>query len=234
MILISQLEFIIQNKKDAVQAERYGAARLELVSAASEGGLTPSYGILEQTLDSVSIPIHVVIRPHSFHYFYSDDEMEVILEDIKQVLSLGGNRIVFGALNHDRTINRAAIEAIIELDPAIMITFHGAIDHSVSVVDSYQLLLDYKENIQCVVTTGGGSDVEAGVNQLSEMVKLQKTFDGPVVMPGTGLRINNIEKVHKIVQADIYHFGRGVRQDEDYARGFDVDKIIRINDLLRG
>lgn len=232
MILISNLEFIVQSKKDAVQAERHGATRLELVSAISEGGLTPSYGTLKETINSVSIPVNIVIRPHSHDYFYDEGDMKVILEDVKQVLYLGGNRIVFGALNKDRTINEDALKRIISLNPSIKITFHGAIDHAKSIIDSYKLLIEYKQNVQCLVTAGGEKDVEAGAGTLAEMVRLQKEHNGPVVMPGTGLRLSNIGKVHQMVRADLYHFGQGVRKDEKYAHEFDAYTIKNIISIL--
>lgn len=232
MVFIRNLEFIIQNKQDAIEAERHGASRLELVSAISEGGLTPSYGTLKETLGSVSIPINVVIRPHSFHYFYDEGDMNVVLEDVRQVLALGGNRIVFGALNPDRTINEEALHSIISLDPNIIITFHGAIDYSTSVIDSYKVLMKYKENVQCLVTAGGEIDGVEGANNLAEMVRLQRQHDGPVVMPGVGLRLSNIEKVHNIIQADIYHFGQGVRKDNLYSNGFDKNTIDKISEII--
>jgi len=104
VVSITQIEFIVENKVDAIEAEKLGATRLELVSAISEGGLTPSYGTLKETVGSVSIPLNVVIRPYGYHYFYDENDMKVILEDINQYVSLGGDSIVFGALNKNKTI----------------------------------------------------------------------------------------------------------------------------------
>src|SRR5690625_52880 len=197
-----------------------------------EGGLTPSYGILKDVLDSVSIPINVVVRPHSFHYIYDEKEINVILEDIKMILSLGGNRIVFGSLNQDHTINESALQKIINLDPNIIITFHGAIDHSNSILDSYQLLLKYKKNVQCIVTAGGEKNALKGSSNLSEIVKMQKKYNGPIVMPAVGLRLDNIENVHNIVRADKYHFGTGVRIGGLYSNGYDKKIIEKIKNIV--
>lgn len=69
------LEVIAVNVEDAKAAEEGGADRIELVSAMSEGGLTPSYGFMEQVLSQVSIPVYVMIRPHSRSFRYSADDI---------------------------------------------------------------------------------------------------------------------------------------------------------------
>lgn len=232
MVSITQIEFIVENKVDAIEAEKLGATRLELVSAISEGGLTPSYGTLKETVGSVSIPLNVVIRPYGYHYFYDENDMKVILEDINQYVSLGGDSIVFGALNKNKTINEEALQQIIKAHPDIIITFHGAIDYSVSVLESYKILCKYKDNVQYIVTAGGKEDGILGAPNLREMVKLQRKLDGPKVMPAVGLRLDNIKKVHDIVQADLYHFGQGVRTDGKYYNSFDIDKITKIKRII--
>lgn len=200
----------------------------------SEGGLTPSYGTIKEVLNSkLSIPVNILIRPHSFNYFYDENEMNVILEDIKQVLSLGGSRIVFGALNRNRTINEVALKKIIELDPNIIITFNGAIDFSNSVIDSYKILINYKKNVQYLVTIGGENDALDGAETLSKLVRLQKDKNGPIIIPAKGLRLNNISHLHKVVNSDYYHFGKGVRIDNKFSNGFDNEKVIEIKKIVK-
>ena len=123
-----EIEVIVQNGEEAEQAEKMGANRLELVSAISEGGLTPSYGTIKQVLRKVSIPVYVMIRPFSYHYYYQRDDLEIIYEDIRKVIELGGTNIVFGTLNKDHTVNEEVLESIINIAPDVEITFHRAFD----------------------------------------------------------------------------------------------------------
>ncbi|EGA91383.1 copper homeostasis protein [Planococcus donghaensis MPA1U2] len=51
------IEVIVQNEQEAVEAEKLGAGRLELVSSINEGGLTPSFETIKQVLNSVAIPV---------------------------------------------------------------------------------------------------------------------------------------------------------------------------------
>lgn len=73
--VIVLIEVIVQNDEEAIEAEKLGADRLELVAAIQEGGLTPSYGTIKQVLHSVRIPVSIMIRPHSYHYVYNQTDL---------------------------------------------------------------------------------------------------------------------------------------------------------------
>src|SRR5699024_10390703 len=147
---------------EAKQAEDMGADRLELVSAINEGGLTPSYGTMKQVLNEVSIPVYIMIRPFSYHYDYQKDDLEIIYEDIKKVIELGGTNIVFGALNKNRTINEEILKSVIDMAPHLEITFHRAFDETASLVEAYRTLTTYKENVKTILTSGGAPDCKTG------------------------------------------------------------------------
>jgi len=105
------IEIIAATPEDARRIEACGADRIELVSALSEGGLTPSYAIIEITVKSVTIPVNVMIRPHSKSFVYTREEIEIMKEDIHVAKELGANGVVIGALDEKRKIHEAFIEA---------------------------------------------------------------------------------------------------------------------------
>lgn len=215
------IEAIVQNKEEAIQAEKLGVDRLELVSAISEGGLTPSYGTIKQVLGSVSIPVQVMIRPHSYHYVYTADDLAAIYEDVRNVVKLGGKGIVFGAFTKDYTINEQVLRDIIEIAPELDISFHRAFDEISSMEDAYRTLVNYSKNVRRILTSGGEANCTDGNNNLKELVRLSEKLDGPKIMPGGGLSPNNIEMIHLTVGADQYHFGKALRIDSSFANGFD-------------
>jgi len=53
----------VDSMESALNAVNGGALRLELCSALSEGGLTPSLGLFKTLKTIVSIPIFVMLRP---------------------------------------------------------------------------------------------------------------------------------------------------------------------------
>lgn len=227
---IKMLEVIVQNGQDAIEAEEVGASRLELVSAIQEGGLTPSYGTIKQVLNNVSLPVYVMVRPHSHHYFYSEKDMEIIKEDIQQLLNLGGQRIVFGVLNEDRTINETLLKEVIDISPKLEITFHRAFDEVADQEQAYHTLTKY-DQVKWILTSGGEDTCEEGKDSLRALVELAAKTGGPGIMPGSGLNSENLHMIHKIVQANQYHFGTAVREDRSFEHGFDqkiIDQVLNI------
>lgn len=216
-----KIEVIVQNGYEAIEAESLGADRLELVSAISEGGLTPSYGTIQQVLKSVSIPVYIMIRPHRFHYHYRKEDLEIIYEDIREIVELGGNKIVIGALNEDHTIDEKVLENVIAISPHLEITFHRAFDETGSLIEAYRTLAKYKKNVKTILTSGGAADCVSGQQELAALVREAKSIDGPQIMPGSGLSLNNIQDIQQAVQANQYHFGKAVRVDQSFANGFD-------------
>lgn len=105
------LEVIAVDAADAQAAEQGGADRIELVSAMTEGGLTPSYGLIEQVVSKVSIPVYVMIRPHNRSFCYSADDLQVMTRDIHVARELGCAGIVIGALTHEGEIHRSFLQA---------------------------------------------------------------------------------------------------------------------------
>lgn len=47
----------------------------------------------------LKIPIYVMLRPRGGDFFYSDDEFEVLMEDLKLLKTIGADGFVFGFLN---------------------------------------------------------------------------------------------------------------------------------------
>lgn len=226
------LEIIVQNHQEAQEAEKLGATRLELVSAISEGGLTPSYGAMKKVFEAVNIPVYTMIRPHSFNFVYDEADYEIIEEDVKQVLRLGNNKIVFGALDKDGTINEKILERIIELSPDLEITFHRAFDEVEDQVKAYKILANYKQ-VKWILTSGGEDTCMKGKEQLKKLVSFSKQVEGPEILLGSGLTSKNIEEIHKDVSADQYHFGSAVRKNFSFAKGFDEGEIKKIIKVLQ-
>ncbi|MCH4825389.1 copper homeostasis protein CutC [Planococcus halocryophilus] len=206
------IEVIVQNEQEAIEAEKLGAERLELVSAINEGGLTPNFEKIKQVLNSVTIPVQVMIRPHSRDFFYTDSEVNTIIEDFKNVLNLGGRGIVFGALTKDYTVDENALEKIIAVSDQLDITFHRAFDEIDNQLSAYKVLANYKKQVNRILTSGGQVDCLKGKHELRKLVELSKETEGPAILCGGGLTSTNIEEIHQNVKSDEYHFGSGVQK----------------------
>ncbi|WP_040206047.1 copper homeostasis protein CutC [Neobacillus jeddahensis] len=228
---MSLIEIIVLNQEEARTAEAYGADRLELVSAMSEGGLTPSYGTIKTVVESVNIPVMVMIRPHSYSFAYRKEEWAAIQEDIKMIQELGAAGIVFGALTEKQTVDMEILTMVAERAKGLSITFHRAIDQADS-VEVYRTLCQSPLKLDRILTSGGQSTVSEGMEPLKKMMReSRKSAIHPIIMPGSGLSATNIESIHDQLEASEYHFGSAVRMDGDFhnpINGEEIQKIKRI------
>lgn len=232
-VVFLQIEVIVQNYVDAIKAQELGADRLELVIGIEEGGLTPSYGILKSVLQHVTIPVQVMVRPHGYSHIYSDQEIKIILEEIKYMYEVGVRGIVIGAIHPNHTVNISLIESIINAHPDLDITFHRAFDEVRSLHEAYETFIPYKDHVKRILTSGGKSSCLEGLDQLTSLVQLAKELNGPEILLGGGLDPDNIEKIHAQVKAGQYHFGKGVRVQNSFQNTFDVDKMQKLQAVLK-
>lgn len=54
-------------------ATKYGAKRIELCSALSVGGLTPSFGLIKQCVEKSNVEVHVMIRHKEGGFDYNEE-----------------------------------------------------------------------------------------------------------------------------------------------------------------
>lgn len=220
-----KIEVITLNQEDTLQAEQLGADRVELVSAMLEGGLTPSYGTIKNVLASVSIPVQVMIRPHSFGFVYDDKDWQTIKEDISIVTALGGSRIVFGAITPQGEIDEPLLHQVIDHTPEIDITFHRAFDQVESQIDAYHTLTKYKHHVKRILTSGGKDQANQAVNELQDLVALSEELDGPRILVGSGVSPDNLPQLHQEIGASEYHIGSGVRIEGDFNQSLSREKM---------
>ena len=94
------LEICASTYQSALNAQRAGAHRIELCTELGVGGLTPSYGMLRRVMAELTIPVHVLIRPRSGDFTYSEAEFEIMKEDIRFCKEAGCAGVVFLSLIH--------------------------------------------------------------------------------------------------------------------------------------
>ncbi|MHA7138458.1 copper homeostasis protein CutC [Rossellomorea arthrocnemi] len=228
---MSKLEVIVLNEEDAKIAEGCGADRLELVSAIQEGGLTPDYQVIESVINAVSIPVQVMLRPHSKSFTYLDSELSDMIKQVETFHQIGVQGIVFGALTIDGELDKPSLEQILEAAQGQSVTFHRAIDVSNNPLNLYEELNQSNVKIDRVLTSGGKAGVFEGVMTINEMHEIEK-LGGPIIMPGSGLTVENIEEIHEELRAREYHFGSGVRMDNSYLSGIDPYKMKTVKSII--
>lgn len=177
----------------AVKAADFGVHRLELCADFAEGGETPSAGALKFLKERLNIPIFVMIRPRGGDFVYTPDELEVMKRDIQILSSFGADGFVFGVLDAEGNVNKAACKVLLEAADGLPCTFHRAFD-----ICKYPKRA-LEDVISCgferILTSGGENDVGKGLNSILELLRL--AGNRIIIMPGGGLKPEHIPLLRK-------------------------------------
>jgi copper homeostasis protein len=214
------LEICIDSAHAAIAAEKGGAQRVELCDNLSEGGTTPSAGMIALTRQHISIGLHVLIRPRRGDFLYSDLEFEIMKHDIEMAKNLGADGVVIGILKADGSIDMDRTRQLVELAYPLSVTFHRAFDLT---PDPYQALDDLLQlGVQRLLTSGQQATAYEGAHLIRELVK--QAGKELVVMPGAGINEQNIKEIIAVTGSKEYHTSARSR--------FDGDMIYRRNHLF--
>lgn len=223
------IEIIATCFDDAIKIERSGGDRIELISALTEGGLTPSYGLIKRVLENVSIPVNIMIRPHAKSFTYSDEDIETMIEDIEIVKKLGANGVVLGVLEENGNIDEEKLKLLLNHTGALEITFHKAIDESFDILKSITILKKYPQ-IKRILTSGGEGRIEDHIETINEMIS--EAENQLIIMLGGGLTFGNVENVINKTKIREVHFGTAVRVDNSPFGDIDEEKLEHMKELV--
>ena len=164
--------------------------RIELCANYYEGGTTPSTSSFTQIRKSLSNQIYVMIRPRGGDFHYSDDEFDIMKDEITWFKDNGANGIVLGLLNVDGSIDKIRTAELVKLASPLPVTFHRAFDMSVDLNDALEDIIE--TGCTKILSSGGASNVEIGFNKLVELHN--QANDRIEIMPGGGVNIDNVQK----------------------------------------
>lgn len=219
------IEVIADSLKDARMAEEAGASRIELISGALEGGITPSYGLIKAVC-SLRIPVNVMIRPHSRSFCYTPEELEIMINDIKVCRELGATGVVFGILTEQNEIDETALGQLIEAAEGLDITFHRAFDEVKDQIKALRILQTYPE-VSRVLTSGGDEKAITATTRLQQLVK-ESEESHLKIMAGSGLTTDNAAQFLAKVGVKEIHIGSGARFNASFSHSIDPEKIAAI------
>ncbi|WP_214794825.1 MULTISPECIES: copper homeostasis protein CutC [unclassified Exiguobacterium] len=206
-----KIEVIVTTLSEAIQAEQLGADRLELIADMEKGGITPSFGTIRNVVEHVSVPVHVMIRPHTRSFHFNEDDIETMLADIGLCRELGVDGIVFGALTQDGAIDERILGEVIKHKGEMTLTFHRAFDASRDVFESIDVLNDFPE-VDLLLTSGGANTALEGIETL-ERLKEQAEM---TILPGAGITTETLPTLKARLGVDMVHVGNGVRTDGQF------------------
>lgn len=185
----------------AISAARAGAGRIELCDNISEGGTTPSYGMMRQVITKLKIPVLPLIRPRGGNFCYTDTEFESIRDDIQMAKNAGAHGIVTGILKPSGEIDIERNREIVDLARPMEVAFHRAFDITPDPVKALEDLISI--GYDRVLTAGQVLNAENGIGLIARLVQLAGKRIS--IMPGGGINAFNIGLIARKTGTNEFH-----------------------------
>jgi copper homeostasis protein len=202
-------ELCAESVQAAQAAELGGADRIELCSQLSIGGVTPSEELISAVIRTLSIPVHVLIRPRGGDFIYSPAEFGQMHLQIDHVKHAGAAGIAIGVLLPNGSVDVERSRELIRLARPLSVTFHRAFDESADLSDSLESVI--QTGADCLLTSGGAPDVLSGADSIA---RLRRQAAGQIeIMAGGGLRLSNLAEVVRRTGVSYLH-GSLTRRNE--------------------
>ncbi len=203
-----KLEVIATDVAHVIEANRLGVDRIELCSALSADGLSPSYGMVKWAVQNADMPVMVMVRPREGDFVYTDQELDVMLDEVRWAKSCGAMGIVVGVLNQENEVNILAMRRLVQLAYPMEVTFHRAMDVVMDPLKSLEEIID----LGCtrILTSGQQSSCIEGKDLILEMQR--QAGDRIVIMAGAGINAECIEEI-KCNEIMEYHMSGLTRLD---------------------
>ena len=187
-------EFCAENFTLIEKAMEAGARRIELCDNLAVGGTTPSYGVTKAAVElaaNYETTIMTMIRPRGGDFVYTNQEVAIMLDDIRLTAQAGSQGIVFGALTSDNKLDKFNLEKLIAASNGMEIVFHMAFDE---LSDQDQLeAIDWlsQAGVKRILTRAGvsGDSLE---KRFSRYQRLLDYATGKIeILPGGGIDMDN-------------------------------------------
>ena len=192
------IEVCAESYEYALNAEKAGADRIELCKDLHLDGLTPDYESAKKTIDSLNIPVYILIRPIERDFIYSNEEFELMKMDIIKFKEMGCKGIVSGVLNDDNSIDIERTKELVELSRPLEFTFHRAFDLVSDPFEEIENLIEI--GVTRILTSGQKHKAIEGLEILEEFKNISK--NRILIMPGSGIsnmnfmKFNSFNEIH--------------------------------------
>jgi len=189
VLVVPELEISVETLDGVVTAAV--ADRIELCTALSEGGLTPSIGLVEAAAAAAgSAEVHVLVRPRPGGFAYSADELALMRADVGHAVAAGATGVVVGALA-EGDIDVVATAGLVEAAGEAPVTFHRAFDQLATPLAALDVLAGL--GVARVLTSGGPDAID--VVAVAALVEHSRATAGPTIMACGGIRPQNVGSV---------------------------------------
>lgn len=184
-------------------AKQFAVKRIELCSALTIGGLTPSIGLIEECAKIGGVEIHAMIRHLEGGFVYSEKDIGTMIKDISNVSIAGAHGVVFGCLTPANEINLEQNRQLFlhAKSLGLEVTFHRAFDFCSNSESALDTLIEI--GFDRLLTSGQKPTAIEGKETIRRMVlKSNNKID---IMAGSGVNASNANELSELA-VDALHF----------------------------
>lgn len=185
------LEICVDSLDSVIACAEAGADRIELCASLTEGGLSPSAGILSQARALFPGEIAFMIRPRGGDFVYRPEEILAMSADIELARDLGADAVVFGCLLPDGSLDLSAIETLLDACDGFPAVFHRAFDVCNDLPAALEILAEL--GFERILTSGGAPSVIEALDPIAALV--QQAADRLDILPGGGIKADQIGEI---------------------------------------
>jgi copper homeostasis protein len=202
------LEICCYNLESALIAQKAGAQRIEICADPADGGTTPAFGLIEAARKKLQIPLYPIIRARGGDFLFSEEEFEIMRNDVMLCKRSGCDGVVIGILQTNGKVDKAKCRQLVELAYPMGVTFHRAFDWTVNPFEALEDIIDV--GCERILSSGQQPDAIQGVSLLAD---LMKQADHRIsIMPGGGVRSINIADLARQTHCTEFHSSASVKR----------------------
>jgi copper homeostasis protein len=150
---------------------------------------------------TIDIPVFPIIRPRGGDFLYTDAEFEVMKNDILVCKELGFAGVVIGLLLPDGNVDIKRTKVLVDLAAPMAVTFHRAFDRCKDPIQGLHDII--ATGCKRILTSGQVPSAPNALSLLKTLVK--EAGDQIIIMPGSGVRGNNIATIKMETNAQEFH-----------------------------
>jgi copper homeostasis protein len=201
------LEVIVCSVADAIEAEKGGAKRLEIISDFARGGMTPSVELVRDVLAAVSLPVRVMLRESENYRVTDEPEIERLCGYAHELAALEVDGLVLGFIQEEQ-VDFELCRSILSCAPGQTATFHHAFEETRHPSEAIEKLKALGQ-VDRILTDGGRGNWSQKIGRLGWYER--KANPEIKILAGGGLNLQRIQAIRSNTGISEFHVGRAVR-----------------------
>lgn len=196
-----KLEICIDSFDGMIGAYFGGADRVEICSALTLDGLTPSAGLVDICCNYDNIEKFVMVRPRPGHFTYDEFEIGEMKATIIAFKDKPIDGFVLGVLDSYGRLDIETMKELVYLAFPKKVVLHRAFDYSIDGEEKIEELI--KMGVDRILTSGKKPKAVEGLDLIREIQ--EKYGDKIEIMAGSGVNYENIREIYEKTGIENFH-----------------------------